>query len=106
MIDRWDDDANDDDWDDDADHAGGTGGADDGGTGGADDGGADDSDDGGAGLIPCPECGTPIDDDSPHCPACGHWLTAEEDPAPRRPLWVVVTALVCLGVAVALALLA
>jgi predicted nucleic acid-binding Zn ribbon protein len=98
MIDRWDDDADDDDWDDDADHAGGTGGA--------DDGGADDSDDGGAGLIPCPECGTPIDDDSPHCPACGHWLTAEEDPAPRRPLWVVVTALVCLGVAVALALLA
>lgn len=57
-----------------------------------------------AALIPCPECGQPVDDDSPRCPACGHWIT-EEDAAARRPLWVVVTALLCLAVAVALAVL-
>ena len=94
MRSRRDDDDDDDD-DADADLWDGDGDADEG---------ADDSGDEAA-LIPCPACGDPIDDDSPHCPHCGHWITAEDDAPPRRPTWVFVTAVVCLVVAIALALL-
>lgn len=30
------------------------------------------------GVVPCPECGGDVYDDSDHCPACGHWLTDED----------------------------
>ena len=30
------------------------------------------------GVVPCPECGADVYDDSDHCPACGHSLTDED----------------------------
>ncbi|NBV46656.1 MAG: hypothetical protein EBR86_13725 [Planctomycetia bacterium] len=95
MRSRRDDDDDDDDADADLWDGDGDDGADEGGDGSGDD----------AALIPCPACGDPIDDDSPHCPHCGHWITAEDDALPRRPTWVFVTAVVCLVVAIAVALL-
>jgi len=69
--DDWDDDG--DDWDDDGDDS------------------ADEP------TVPCPYCRREILEDSPRCPHCEQYLSAEDSPLPRRPLWVVVTALVCLA---------
>lgn len=76
-----DDDADDDDWDDDVDAG-------------------DDSDDGDEPTIPCPSCGREIFEDSPQCPFCERYLSREDSPAPRQPLWVIVTAAICLVVVV------
>ena len=46
--------------------------------------------------LPCPNCFAVIHDEAQRCPRCGHWLTREE--FRRKPLWVVVAAVVCLGV--------
>ncbi len=51
-------------------------------------------------LAPCPACGAAIYEDSVRCPACGHYGSA----GGRKPLWVVVTALVCLAMALGWAL--
>lgn len=75
---RSDDDA-DDDWDDDDVDSG------------------DDSDDGDEPTVACPYCRNEIFEDSPRCPHCERYLSREDSAAPRRPLWVVVTALVCLA---------
>ena len=58
---------------------------------------ADDSDD--EPTIPCPACGCEIYEDTPRCPECGHYLGAEEQAGGRTPVWILVTALVCLAVA-------
>ena len=57
----------------------------------------DDSDEA---TVPCPSCDREMFEDSPRCPHCGHFVSAEDDAGPRRPRWVVVTALICIGVAV------
>lgn len=57
----------------------------------------DDSDDGDEPTVPCPYCGHEILEDAPRCPACERYLSLEDSPAPRKPLWVIVTALVCLA---------
>jgi uncharacterized protein (DUF983 family) len=62
----------------------------------ADDDGDDDGDDA---TVPCPHCGESIYEDTPRCPACGRYLTAEDHARSSRPVWVIVTALVCLGTA-------
>lgn len=71
----------DDDWDDD----------------GTDSGDDHDSDD--EPTVPCPSCRREILEDSPRCPYCERYLSAEDHAAPRKPAWVIVTALVCLAVA-------
>ena len=38
-------------------------------------------------------------EDSPQCPACGNYISAEDLPYYRQPMWVVVTAVICLIVA-------
>ncbi len=48
-------------------------------------------------TVPCPYCRREILEDSPRCPHCERYLSAEDSPLPRRPLWVVVTALICLA---------
>jgi len=58
----------------------------------------DDSDDGDDTTIPCPACGEPMFEDSPRCPACGEYVTAGAATGPR-PVWVVLTVLVCLALA-------
>ncbi len=49
-------------------------------------------------TTPCPRCRAMIYDDCERCPACGHYVTAEEPQG--KPLWVVLGALACLAMAV------
>lgn len=51
-------------------------------------------------TVPCPFCRSLILEDSPWCPHCERYLSAEDHAGPRRPLWVFATALVCLAMAV------
>jgi hypothetical protein len=55
-------------------------------------------------TVPCPACGAEVFEDSPRCPACGEYVTADGGQAGSRPLWVVVTAAICLAMAVWIAL--
>jgi len=48
-------------------------------------------------TVPCPYCCQEILEDSPRCPHCERYLSAEDTPPRRPPLWVIVTALVCLA---------
>lgn len=73
-----DDDESDDGWDDDDVDSG------------------DDSDDGDEPTIPCPSCRREIFEDSPRCPYCERYLSQEDSAVPRKPLWVIATAVVCL----------
>ena len=60
---------------------------------------ADLADDGSMDTLPCPYCGEEMLEDSPQCPACGNYISAEELPYYRQPMWVVITAVICLIVA-------
>jgi hypothetical protein len=51
-------------------------------------------------TVPCPYCRREILEDSPRCPFCERYISAEDSPGPRRPLWLLLTALACLGMAV------
>jgi hypothetical protein len=51
-------------------------------------------------TIPCPYCRHEILEDSPYCPSCDRYLSAEDHAASPKPIWIVATALVCLGVAI------
>lgn len=51
-------------------------------------------------TVPCPSCRREILEDVPQCPYCGRFISAEEHAAPGRPLWVLVTAVICLGMAI------
>ena len=62
-----------------------------------DDGSSDDGD--GEPTLPCPYCGLEMLEDSPRCPSCGQYISAEDSPGPTKPLWVIATAIVCLGIA-------
>lgn len=82
------DDDLDDEWDDDSD-------LDD----GADELGDDDEDD----TVPCPFCKRAILEDTPRCPYCERYLSEADFARTAKPLWVIVTAVVCLVVAIWLA---
>jgi hypothetical protein len=73
-------DQDDDDWDTEDDHG-------------------DDSDDGEP-TVPCPYCRHEILEDSPYCPSCDRYLSADDHAASRKPVWIMATALICLGVAI------
>jgi hypothetical protein len=51
-------------------------------------------------TVPCPYCRREILEDAPRCPHCERYISAEDHAAPGKPLWVVVTALILLGMAV------
>ena len=51
-------------------------------------------------TIPCPYCRREILEDSPRCPYCERYISDEDHAAPGKPLWVILTALLCLGIAV------
>jgi hypothetical protein len=76
-------DADDDEWGDDTAEYGGE---------------ADDSGD--EPTVPCPSCGQDILEDSPRCPHCERYISTEDHPGPAKTTWVVVTALICLGMAI------
>ena len=50
-------------------------------------------------VIPCPYCGEEMLEDSPQCPACRNYISAEDLPTTSQPLWVVLPAVVCLLIA-------
>ena len=45
---------------------------------------------------PCPHCGKNIFDEAERCPECGEYISIEDMPAASKPLWIVLTAIVCL----------
>ena len=51
-------------------------------------------------TVLCPYCRTEILEDSPFCPHCERYISEEDHAALRKPLWVIATALICLGVAI------
>ena len=59
----------------------------------------DDSDDGEP-TVPCPYCRHEILEDSPYCPSCDRYLSADDHAASRKPVWIMATTLICLGVAI------
>jgi uncharacterized protein (DUF983 family) len=50
-------------------------------------------------TAPCPYCGREMLEDSPRCPHCERYISAEDHTAAGRPAWVVVTAVICLAAA-------
>jgi uncharacterized protein (DUF983 family) len=66
----------------------------------------DDLDDDGEEVvtIACPACGEAMYDDAPQCPACGHYLTDDDLQHESKPLWIMLTAIICLALAVGWAL--
>ena len=57
-------------------------------------------------TVLCPYCRREILEDSPRCPYCERYISEEDHAAPGKPLWVILTALVCLGIAIWLAFMA
>lgn len=51
-------------------------------------------------TVPCPYCRRDILEDTPRCPYCERYISEEDHAAPRKPLWVIATAMICLGIAV------
>jgi hypothetical protein len=58
-------------------------------------------------TVPCPYCRREILEDTPRCPYCERYISTEDGSASARvtqPTWVILTALVCLAMALAWAL--
>ena len=51
-------------------------------------------------FVPCPFCRGDILEDTPRCPHCGEYLSAEDHVRSGRPVWVTITTIVCLAIAV------
>jgi hypothetical protein len=51
-------------------------------------------------TVPCPYCRHEMLEDSPQCPSCKRFLSAEDHAASRQPAWVIITALACLAMAI------
>jgi hypothetical protein len=49
-------------------------------------------------TVPCPYCRRPIPEDTPRCPYCANYISAEDVPPSRKPWWIVVGALAVLVV--------
>ncbi|MBL8826410.1 MAG: hypothetical protein JNM18_05455 [Planctomycetaceae bacterium] len=49
-------------------------------------------------LVPCPHCGSEIYEETERCPQCGEYVNQQARLGVNRPLWFIVTALVCLYV--------
>jgi predicted nucleic acid-binding Zn ribbon protein len=49
-------------------------------------------------TIPCPYCGKSIHEDSERCPHCESYISREDAPPARRPLWLIIGAVAGLAV--------
>jgi predicted nucleic acid-binding Zn ribbon protein len=47
-------------------------------------------------IVPCVHCGEEVLEDAEKCHRCGEYLTDSELNNPRKPLWFVITVLICL----------
>lgn len=50
-------------------------------------------------TVACPYCRREILEDTPRCPSCERFISAEDQAAPGKPPWIVATALICLVIA-------
>jgi hypothetical protein len=50
-------------------------------------------------TVPCPYCRRDILEDSPRCPYCERYVSEEDHAGPGKPVWIIATALICLGIA-------
>lgn len=64
----------------------------------------DDSDD--EPTVPCPSCRREILEDVPQCPYCGRFISAEDHAGPKKPVWIIATALVGLAATLSWVLMA
>jgi uncharacterized paraquat-inducible protein A len=55
-------------------------------------------------TMPCPYCGESMHEEAVQCPHCGNYLSEEDMPSERKPIWLVVTVLICLMIALGWAL--
>jgi len=60
--------------------------------------GHDDTDDSDP-TLPCPACGAAMFEDSPRCPSCGEYVTPGGSTVASRPAWILITAVLCLAIA-------
>lgn len=49
-------------------------------------------------TVECPYCGRSIHEDAVRCPHCEQYISNEDAPPPRKPLWIIVGTLLCLYV--------
>jgi uncharacterized paraquat-inducible protein A len=49
-------------------------------------------------TIPCPHCRQPVYEDAERCPHCERYLSGEDAPAVRKPLWFIIGASAALAV--------
>jgi uncharacterized paraquat-inducible protein A len=47
-------------------------------------------------TTPCPYCQADIYEDAVQCPRCGNYISAEDAPSGRKPVWMIVAAVICL----------
>jgi hypothetical protein len=47
---------------------------------------------------PCPHCGREILEESERCPYCEHYLSREDAPPARKPIWILLGVVACLYV--------
>ncbi|MCE5267579.1 MAG: zinc-ribbon domain-containing protein [Planctomycetaceae bacterium] len=57
----------------------------------------DDEPEGEDATVPCPYCGAEIYEDSVRCPHCGEYISEEDAGQGRKPWWILVGVLLCLG---------
>jgi uncharacterized paraquat-inducible protein A len=49
-------------------------------------------------TVPCPYCGQEMYEDSPRCPRCGQYISAEDAPQRHMPWWIILGVVLCLCV--------
>jgi hypothetical protein len=49
-----------------------------------------------AATVPCPYCRQPVFEDAEYCANCEEYISLEDAPPERKPLWIVVTVIACL----------
>jgi hypothetical protein len=51
-------------------------------------------------TVPCPYCRRQIHEESQRCPYCGNYISIEDAPASRKPVWFIVGLLACLSIVI------
>lgn len=51
-------------------------------------------------TIPCPHCGRDVVEDVAMCPYCENFIAAEDRTRSSRPLWITLTIILCLIMAI------
>ena len=55
-------------------------------------------------TLPCPHCREPVHEQAERCPHCGWYISEEDAPPVRKPVWLVIGFILALTVALLWAL--